>query len=243
MDSVAVILAAGMGSRLMPLTADKPKALVEIDGMPLLGRLLDACSRAGLNEAIVVTGYCAEAIDVWLGAHAPEPMTVATVFNEAFDTLGNAHSLWVAKEAVGQRGFVKFDGDLVVEHGIVAQLLALAAPSASCIDTRSGVDAEAMKATIEQGRVTALGKWLEVAQAAGESIGIEKIGAQDAPRVFDAIETLVQHDGNAYYEDAYHQLLKQGWALAACDIGAARWSEIDDATDLARARALFGSGT
>jgi choline kinase len=235
----AVILAAGMGSRLMPLTADRPKALVEVGGKTLLERVLDACAAAGLDEAIVVTGYCHHAVEAWLEARSL-PARVTLLHNPEYATRGNAWSLYLARDALAGRSFVKLDGDLLLEHGLIAGLLAAPWRSAIALDGRADVDAEAMKAAVdERGRVTALGKWLALDQSAGESIGIEKIDARDGAAVFDALLATVGADESAYYEDAYHRLLGQGFELGAFDIGALRWTEIDDARDFGRAERLL----
>jgi choline kinase len=221
----------------MPLTADRPKALVEVAGRSLLARLVEVCASAGMREAIVVTGYKQEAIDAVSGSLA---LPVRTVFNDAFDTLGNAWSLYVAREAIGERDFVKFDGDVALDAQIVEDLLSDSAPSAIVLDRHVELDEEAMKATADDGRVTALGKWLDVADSSGESIGVEKIAAADAPALFEQIAAIVKTHPNAYYEDAYHQLVANGWRLGVVGTRGLAWSEVDDARDLERATAWLG---
>jgi len=239
----AVILAAGMGSRLMPLTADRPKVLVEVGGKPLLERLLTACERAGLDEIIVVTGYRHEQIDAFLTARAGHA-DICTVFNEAFDTLGNAHSLFTAKERLTAKSFIKMDGDLLLDPTLIAQLAGNDDRSVLAYDRKAVLDAEAMKAKLSTAgttsRVTALGKWLTVEESEAETIGVEHIAAQDGALLFETIDDLVHRRGDkqAYYEDAYHHMLLAGWQLDAFDIGPALWTEIDDHADLARAAAL-----
>ena len=238
--TVAVVLAAGMGTRLMPLTADRPKALVEVAGRSLLSRLIEACAQAGMTEALIVTGYKREAIDALAEAGA-FALPATTIFNDAYDTRGNAWSLYCAKGAVGARDFVKLDGDVLLDSAILTDLLAHPCGNAIVLDDRAALDDEAMKATVTDGQVTAMGKWLSVDDAAGESIGVEKIAAADADALFSAIERVVveRGDAQAYYEDVYHQLVSTGWSLGAIGIGDRRWTEIDDADDLARARSLL----
>ncbi len=240
----ALILAAGVGSRLRPLTEDRPKALVEVAAVPLLQRLLEMCARAGLERAVVVTGYKHEMLADWL-RNCDCGLSTCAVFNADYATINNAHSVLVAREALAGAGFVKLDGDILLpDPQLLEQLLAEQSPSAALIDTSAQLDEEAMKAQLDpSGRqVAALGKWIELGEAAGESIGIEKIAARDTELLFRTIEQLVheqkQHD--AYYEDAYHHMIQHdGWTLGACDTGGEVWAEIDDHADLERAKALL----
>jgi choline kinase len=233
---IAVVLAAGMGTRLRPLTDHRPKALVEIAGRSLLARLIEACAEAGMREAVVVTGYRRNDIDVLRDSFA---LPVTTVFNDKYDVLGNAWSLYVAKRAIAGRSFVKLDGDILLDPTILSDVMAHPSANALVLDDAAQIDAEAMKATLVDERVTALGKWIAPADAAGESIGVEKIGEPDA--VFEAIEQMVADGGgDGYYEDAYHRMLKRDWQLGVTRTAGRLWTEIDDMDDLARAERLLG---
>jgi choline kinase len=233
-----LILAAGMGTRLLPLTADRPKPLVHVGDVTLLGRLIDQCASIGLDEVIVVTGYKHEFVVAWLEAH-PTPVPVQTVYNESYDSLNNAHSVLVARNALEGAGFVKFDGDLVMDTGLLERLVASSWRTAAVVDTGEEVDAEAMKVILkEDGSIAAFGKWLSLDKSSGESIGVEKLAAEDTPPFFDAIEEIVHSQGrsDAYYEDVYHAILGDTWSMGAVQTDGLRWSEVDTVQDLEAAR-------
>lgn len=238
-----VILVAGVGSRLRPHTDDRPKCLVEVGGEAMLGRLLRQAALAGCSEAVLVTGHMDHVIDEWL-SQKPLPLPVATVFNPEYETLGNGHSLLVAREAVAGVPFIKLDGDLVMGDGMLERLLATPWTSAILLDRSVELADEEMKAQTDEGRVVAMGKWLDPRQASGESIGAELIGAEDGERLFAALRRVIHEEGQggAYYEDVYHALVQAGWELGAVDTGGLPWTEIDTPEDLARAGKLVGNG-
>jgi choline kinase len=238
----ALILAAGTGTRLMPLTADCPKVLVEVAvGKCLLGGLFDACISAGIRDVVVVTGYLAEGVDRFV-ADQRGGLSISTVFNSEFAALGNAWSVYAARDALAGADFVKMDGDVVLDPAILRGVITSPHASAIALDRRADIDEEAMKAVVGQdGGVTALGKWVALGDASGESIGVEKIAAAAAPAFFEAIERVVRQEGvgDAYYEDVYHRMLGDGFKLGAYDIGDKVWGEVDDQRDLLRARELM----
>ena len=128
----------------------------------------------------------------------------------------------------------------MLERGLLEGLIEHPGASVVALDARADLDEEAMKAQVVGDRVVAMGKWLSVADAGGESIGVERIAASHAPRLFQTIDRMMASGKeDAYYEDAYHLMVQDGWELHAWPIGELRWSEIDDAADLERARALM----
>jgi choline kinase len=234
----ALILAAGVGRRLMPLTADRPKALVEVAGVPLIERILKACADAGASEAVIVTGYLRERLERWLEV-SELPLPVRTVWNAEHATINNAHSLFVARELLDGDDFIKLDGDLLLSPALLVRLIRATSRTAALVDAKAHLDPEAMKAVLRaDGSIAAFGKWLSVAEASGESIGVERIANEDAPALFEAIDEVVHREGNhaAYYEDVYHRLIARGgWRMDALDTAGLPWTEIDDAVDLTRA--------
>src|SRR5690554_3214630 len=103
----AVIVAAGLSSRLYLLTFDKPKALLPVKGESLLLRSIEMLRRNGVTEIAVVTGYKREMISQALGGK------VKTIPNPFFSQCNNMGSLWFAKDFIGNDPFVYLHGDLI----------------------------------------------------------------------------------------------------------------------------------
>ncbi|HHT43918.1 MAG TPA: NTP transferase domain-containing protein [Fastidiosipila sp.] len=93
----AVIMAAGISSRLAPLSFETPKALLEVKGEILIERQIGQLLTAGIEDIIVVTGYKAEMFD-----YLPEKFPVTLIHNAEYDTRNNNGSLYVAKDYLAQ---------------------------------------------------------------------------------------------------------------------------------------------
>src|SRR5688500_11146078 len=171
--SVAVVLVAGGGTRLRPLTDTRPKALVPLgDGETILGRAVRVLASAGVEHVVLATGYIEEAVRE---AMREAPVKVTLCRNDAWDRTQNVASLHVCADAVAGRSFFKLDGDVAFRREVLDRLDACAAPLAVAVDARPGLGDEEMKVLAEGGRISAFGKELDPERCAGESMGIERI--------------------------------------------------------------------
>ena len=93
----AIILSAGRGGRLLPLTERLPKCLLDVGGRSLLAWQLRALAEAGVREAVVVTGYGAEFVDLEIERHSPPGMRVRALYNPFFQVADNLASCWIAR--------------------------------------------------------------------------------------------------------------------------------------------------
>jgi choline kinase len=241
--SVAVVLVAGTGTRLRPLTDERPKCLVEVGGRPLLSRLFERLAAAGITRACLATGWRADVLSAWL-AEAPPPLAVSLVPNPRYDTTQNAFSLHSVRDAVGDAGFVLCDGDVLLRPGVLERLLDDPADAALLVERRTDMGAEEMKARVDaQGRVTALAKTLDPTTCYGESIGVQKIGPATAPGLWTILADMMEHGGeHQYYEAAFQRAIDQGVPFAAVAVEEREWTEIDDLADLERAELRARSG-
>lgn len=237
----AIILAAGVGSRLRPLTDHLPKCLVPLGDETLLGRMVRLLAAHGATELVVATGYRDAQVRAAL-ADGPLPARFAHCPDHA--TTQNVVSLHRALALVGPgRDVVKLDGDVALDGGLLARLCAADHDAAALVDGDALPPAEAMKVTARDGRITRFGKGLDATAAAGESIGVERFAARAVPALAAAIARAVEGGRtDLYYEDVYNDLLDAGLAMSAVPTAGLRWHEVDDIDDLARARAAFAAG-
>jgi len=138
----AVILAAGVGSRLAPVTNTRPKALVEVAGKPMLFRQLDHLAQAGIaaSDIVVVGGYLIEVLREQLAGY-----DCKLVLNEMYEPWGNFYSLLVAKPHLVGHEFLQLDGDTVLDGKILPKMIAAPGEALLATDTSVTLDAEAMK--------------------------------------------------------------------------------------------------
>jgi choline kinase len=238
-----IILAAGQGTRLRPLTENLPKAMVPLCGIPLIHRQLKTLESEGLKDIHVVGGYRAEA----LGAGGFQ-----VIMNPAFESTNMVASLHCAKHLFdGEQDVVVSYGDIVYEPRVLRALLAAQSDLSVVVDMGWQqlwsfrmedplADAETMRLG-PQGQILELGgKPTSPDQIEGQYIGLFKVGRRLAPRFFDLLESL---DPSGSYEGrpphgifmtTYLQMLiDHGLFVLAVPVEHG-WLEVDSVLDLKR---------
>lgn len=232
----AVILAAGVGSRLAPLTDEVPKVLVPVLGRSLLVRQLDHLANAGIpsEDVVIVGGYRVDQLRKQLaeGGYKAE-----IVLNDKYQEWNNFYSVLVAEPVLRGHDFLQLDGDTVLDEKILPKMIAAAGDGLFAVDTRANLDTEAMKVQQVDGRIVAVSKQLDPAKCAGEYIGVIKISATLSQDYFTELRALATEGiTHEYYEYAVHRLVGRGdRRFGVVDVSDCRVLEIDDHDDLRRA--------
>ena len=237
----AVILAAGVGSRIRPMTDNCPKTLLAVGGITILERMLTNIQACGIDEIIVVLGYRGEQIETFVRDTFPD-VSVQFVMNKRYDETNTGYSLMLAAEIVAGSAFVKFDGDVVFDKEILRRLLDSKDENCLCIDRYIKLDSEEVKVVLaDDNLLKRVGKDIPPADAIGESIGIEKISGDTANLLFAELRVMMQGEENLqeYYEGAYERLIAKDVAFHAVDITGLKWTEIDTLQDFASAERIF----
>jgi len=236
---IGLVLAAGAGRRLQPLTDDLPKTLLPVAGeRTILDIALANLKHAGLDDVAVVTGFAAHRIDERKRAlEQDHGVNLELVFNDKAEEWNNAYSLWIARDQL-RAGAILVNGDTVHPASVEETVLAARGPAiVLAADTDKALGEEEMKLHVtDDGFMDRINKALEPSTAAGEYIGVTLIEAEAADSLADALEATWKRDTDLYYEDGYQEFADRGGRIGIAPIGQADWVEVDDHADLARAR-------
>jgi len=239
----AIILSAGQGSRLLPLTEDTPKCLLPVGEQSLIGHQLAALRAGGVREAVVVTGFCAGSVERHLSEMRLDAMAIRCVFNPFFNVADNLASCWMVRHEM-DADFVLLNGDTLFEPEVCARLLAApAAPITMAVDHKGEYDSDDMKVRLDGMHVLEVGKTLSEARVDGEAIGMIRFSGQ-GPRLFAATVDQMMRAPNSlsrWYLKAV-DLLAERRLVQICSIAGLRWGEVDFPHDLERAGVLFAGG-
>jgi choline kinase len=236
----AIVLSAGQGGRLLPLTERTPKCLLHMGGRSLLEWQLRALAEAGVRNVIVVTGFGAEMVESELERHTPPQMRARTIFNPFFQVADNLASCWIARAEISGPCLI-LNGDTLFEPEIARRLLAAAAaPITVTIDRKAQYDADDMKVRTDGDRLVAIGKALPVDEVNGESIGFLRFDAGGAASFVAEIErTMRTAKGTAlWYLSAINCLAGAGQDVRVASIEGLQWGELDFPADLVRNQAI-----
>jgi choline kinase len=236
----ALILSAGQGSRLLPLTEDRPKCLLPVNSSRLIELQIRGLIDCGIDEIGVVVGFRAAAVAHFLEELDHGGAEIRTLFNPFYNVADNLASCWMARGEMN-RDFVLLNGDTLFEPAVLERLLAApAAPVTMAIDRKAAYDSDDMKVRLNGSRLVEVGKTLSSELVDGESIGMLRF-LDDGPRRFAEVLDEIMHTPNGiswWYLKAIGVLADQG-LVETRSIEGLTWGEVDFREDLERAEALF----
>jgi choline kinase len=226
----AVILAAGVSSRLRPLTDSIPKALLPIAGKPLLQRTLVALQNAGVGQAVVVTGYHRDRLEAFLQTLNLR-LDVTLIHNPQFATTGNNYSLWLTAPIMAGRSMVLMDADILFDGRVLDLLNAERNEDALVVRTSGHVGDEEVKVQADtHGFVVRIGKDLPPSMAAGESVGIERFSPFTSHALFASLAK--RKDRLEFYEASFQEIIDAGARIRMVESAPYQCMEIDTLDDL-----------
>ena len=235
----AILLSAGQGSRMLPLTAERPKCLIDFSGKSLLAWQIEMLARGGVKRIDVVTGFMTDMVDAELAAITDPRVEITTRFNPFYKVADNLGSCWIAREAM-EGDFLILNGDTLVSEEIVQRVQQDHDwPIAVTIDVKPAYDSDDMKVEREGERLVRIGKVLTAEQSNAESIGFLAFRGEGAGMFREAVRKAMRTP-----EGVQHWYLKVIDSLApTCKVGTVSiegmgWAEVDFLNDIEIATAL-----
>ncbi|MCM3493466.1 HAD-IIA family hydrolase [Paenibacillus sp. FSL K6-1566] len=241
---IAVILAAGVGSRLQPITYDKPKCLTKIGGISLLERQLKAFENNGFSEVFIVMGYRNDQINRHYLRNKYKYIKLNFVENHDFEITNNMYSLYILKEFIKGKSFILCNGDIIFEEQILTQMINSKISDLIAVDEGT-YSQESMKVEVKD-TVVDISKELERDKTYGCSIDIYKISVEGSYKLFDEIEQIIEKEKSVkeWTEVALQRLIKKNLLpVYPLNIHGLKWMEIDNLEDLQLADLKFSDLT
>jgi choline kinase len=227
-----IILAAGKGSRLNGTAGESPKCLVELGGMTLIERQIARLKDAGIDDITVIVGCQAERVRRTCGHN------ITYVENTRYAQTNSLYSLWMAR-ALLYEGFVVLNCDVLFHPALLDDLISARHEDALLIAYRNDDDPafgdEEMKVRVRGGRVVAMSKTMDPADADGENLGIVKFGARGAARLVEIMDRIVAAGGLRDWAPRAFSEFAQERPLHAIGTRGLPWIEIDFPEDYRRA--------
>ena len=234
----AIILAAGMASRLRPLTLHTPKSLLTIDVKSLLQRSMDALIQNGIKDFVIVTGYLHEKIEAFVKEQYADTISVKFIYNNVYDSTNNIYSLWLARPEAEGEDFLLLDSDLLYDPQIITEVMANKAANVLTLIKHDLGEEEMKVVTDADGVIKEISKTCNPSDAAGESLGIEKIGKEYSAALYKELEVMMntEHLENKFYELAFERLIPQGHTYNVLDVSHLFSCELDTVEDFENAK-------
>ena len=240
-----IILAAGQGKRLLPLTAEVPKALLDIHGRTLIARQIDAFAACGISDFVVVTGYASRRMEDALADLArAKGVSVRTVYNPFYAVADNLASCWLARDEMNC-DFIQVNGDNVFQADLVERLLsAESKPATVAVNYKDSYDPDDMKVMLDGGRLTEIGKTLPVDTVDAEAIGFYIFRGEGVAAYVAQLEKSMRDPSGLkqWFPSAVGSLAKV-LDINTVAINGIRWCEVDFPVDLQQARQLAAAWT
>ncbi len=187
---IAIICAAGSGTRMKELTGEKPKLLFEVNGKILLKHVLDnLVEQEEIGKKIIVVGENYELIKKAIGTEY-RGSEITYVFNEHYHTKGNMSSLWAAREYVGE-DIVFTVGDLIISKKNVERIVNSKYSASILVDKSETAKQreDVLKIVVREGRVEELRKNVNKKEVYGAACGFYKFKLDAAKKFYEIIRT------------------------------------------------------
>ena len=239
---IGVILAAGRGSRLSPLTDNIPKCLLKISGKTILQYQIDAYHNAGIKKIIIVTGYQSKKIEMFI--KEKKYQNIKIIENDRYKYTNNMYSFYLASKYLKKTRFILNNGDVVIDKNIIKHLINYSYKSCVAIDKSIFLE-ESMKINLNsEGFISDISKKINKKNSKGVSIDFYKFSITDAKIFIKEVSKIINIDKNyiEWTEIALQRLFhSEKLKFKPFNILKKNWFEIDTYDDLKKSIIKFSN--
>jgi len=235
----ALILAAGLGTRLSPLTDDKPKSLVPVNGKPIIFQQIDNLHNNSITDITVISGYKSEVLENAIHTKWSDINIIKSV---EYASTNNMYSAYLGIKNMFPDGyiapFLMMNADVFFDTSVIKALIEYEAPDAIVVDIGKYYE-ESMKVIEKEGKLTAISKLINKEEALGCSIDVYKFSSDGGNSFFNHCVDYIEKrkELKLWSEVALNDALSD-IIFKPCPLKG-RWLEIDNHDDLAAAEELF----
>jgi choline kinase len=232
-----------MARRLQPLTDYTPQCLLDVQGKPLLQRMLETLFSAGIEDAALVVGFQSELIRFFVKNKFPLKK-IRFIFNPKYDTTNNAFSLLLAKRYVlDSRGefsnrILLLDSDILFGPALLLNFLESASEEAIAVRVQGVHEEEEIRVDVNShSEVLKIGKDVPMDLTCGESIGMASFSPAGTEQLFSVLNSRICNGAGRteFYEASFQALIEKGVRITAVDVGKQPVLDIDTPEDYDRA--------
>ena len=231
----AILLAAGVGRRLSPLTDTTPKTLIRIGSLTVLERMLDSLIAAGTKDICLVVGHLKDKIKLVVGQNY-KGAAIRYIPNPDYER-GSILSVWAARNCFDD-DILLMDSDVIFERAILEKLAGSKDENCFLIDKNYTESGEEMKIAALDKKVIQIARRItREYDEIGEGIGFLKLSVKYRKEFLEVFKSAVARDKDCDYENALDELVRR-IPVGFEDITGLRWTEIDFEADIEKAKVL-----
>ena len=233
MDFELLILSAGKGTRLLPLTRNTPKCLIEIgNGNTVLEHQIKTAIQVGIEKIILVTGYLSNQVEAKIENYKKQ-IDIEVVYNPFYDTSNNLISFWLGLKHVND-DFAVLNGDNLVSPKVFTELNDASNKINLVIDRKEEYDMDDMKIILNSDQIQRVSKKIDLDEADGESIGFIRFRDGGANIIKEITDEIVRQDRakDIFYLEVINELAEKGIAVNFVEVPEDQWTEMDFHADL-----------
>ncbi|MDY6820036.1 MAG: phosphocholine cytidylyltransferase family protein [Deferribacterota bacterium] len=238
----AILLSAGQGKRLSPLTKDRPKCLIKINNITIIEHQINALNKSGIKDIIIVTGFKSVTVENYVNSiYGNLDLNIKFCYNPFYQVSDNLATCWITREEFNS-DFLIINGDDIFESSLIEKLLSTNLSYITvAVNIKNKYDEDDMKviSDTKNNKLIEVGKHIDHNRANGEAIGIHLFRGKGTKLFKETVEKLMRDPSGLkkWYLSAIDMLAKKD-IVSIYNVSDYKWCEIDFPTDLNKAEEL-----